>query len=361
MNKRERYLKALKNEEMDAIVWSPNLDYWLHVNRNQGTLPEKYRDLPRNDIIRAIDAYIWCRVPGYKTIIDKSVKETDFEKDGETIKIFETPIGSIRQVHTKTESEHSSRICREHFVKDIETLNILKYVVEATHYEADYEPVNTALAEVGDDGIVLHQVLCIPFIQFSKRDVGYLNAFYMWMDYREEVDSYLNVVFKNFLQAFGILAHGPADVVSTGDDMDGAMISPDIFKEYAIPFYQEVKKVMSARGKIFEGHWCGRTQNLLHMVPESGLDIVEAIVTKPMADIELGKALDLLKGQVVLKGGIPAVLVCDEGGTREDFEKYIRDVILPLKGRKGFILGMGDNIPPNADFRRIEDVAGLIK
>lgn len=216
MNKRERYLKALRNEKTDAIVWAPNLDYWLQVNRSQGTLPEKYRDMSRNDIVRAIDGYIWDRVQGYKTIVDKSVKETVLEKDSEIVRMIETPIGSIRQVHTKTESEHSSKFCKEHFVKDIETLKILKYVVEATHYEADYGPINTALAEVGDDGIVLHQVLCVPFIQFSKRDAGYLNAFYMWMDYRKEVDSYLDVVFENFLQTFRVLADGPADVVSTG-------------------------------------------------------------------------------------------------------------------------------------------------
>ena len=76
-------------------------------------------------------------------------------------------------------------------------------------------------------------------------------------------------------------------MIAAGDNMDGTMISPDIFKEYAIPFYQEAKKIISAKGKLWEAHWCGRTQNLLHMVPDTGLDIVEAIVTKPMADIEL--------------------------------------------------------------------------
>ena len=77
--------------------------------------------------------------------------------------------------------------------------------------------------------------------------------------------------------------------------------------------------------------------------------------------MSITEALDMLKGEVVMQGGVPAVLVCEEGGTSADFERYVRDEILPLKGRKGFILGMSDNVPPNADFSRVEAIAGLIK
>jgi hypothetical protein len=38
----------------------------------------------------------------------------------------------------------------------------------------------------------------------------------------------------------------------------------------------------------------------------------------------------------------------------------MEETIVPLRGRKGFILGMSDNVPPNADFARVERVAALI-
>ena len=66
----------------------------------------------------------------------------------------------------------------------------------------------------------------------------------------------------------------------------------------------------------------------------------------------------LADGKVVPQGGIPSVLVCEEGATRDDFVRYVEETVLPLKGRKGF---MSDNIPPNADFTRIELVAEQIK
>jgi hypothetical protein len=361
MTKRERYLKALRNESVDQLVWAPNFDYWLRVNEAEGTMPQKFKGMDRNDIVRAIGAYIWNRAEGLKTVYDRNIKETWTESKEATVQEFSTPLGAIRQVWTKSEGEHRSKFLSEHLIKDIETLKIVKYVYEGTHYEPWYEPTQRALKETGEDGVVLHSYFCVPFIEYSKTLAGYINGFYLWNDYREQVDSLIDVIFKNFVEGYKVLSDGPADIIATGDNMDGTTISPTIFKEYAVPFYQEIRKFVNAKGKIFEGHWCGRTQNLLSHTPGCGLDVVEAIVTSPMADISLSQALDALKGEVVLQGGLPAVLVCHEGGDWKKFEDYISNIILPLRGKKGFILGMADNVPPNADFSRVEAIASMIQ
>ena len=364
MDKRERYLNALRKQPVDQLVWAPNFDYWLNVNRAEGTLPRKYEGMSRNDIVRAVGGTIWNRAAGLREKTDASVtKEIHTDSAGDRITTISTPLGAIRQVYAATTSEGIARSAhlREHFVKDMESLRILQYVVEATCYEADYAPTVQALEETGRDGIVLNSDFCVPFIQFAKMDVGYVNAFYMWTDHREEVDRLLATYAEKFLQGYSVLADGPADVIATGDNMDGTMISPDIFTEYAIPFYREAGRIIAGKGKIFEAHWCGRTQTLLPLVPGCGLDVVEAIVTTPMADVSLADALEMLQGEVVLQGGIPSVLICEEGGSRADFERYMSDVIAPLKNRPCFVLGMSDNVPPNADFERVEAIAGLLE
>lgn len=360
MTKREKYLTALRNEPVDELLWVPNFDYWLAVNTAEDTLPPKYRGMSRNDIVRSIGAIIWNRAAGLKPVVDPEVK--DHWRDENDLRIHEvsTPVGNVREVYSQAEGPARSRALTEHFVKDLDSLRVMKFMVEATHFEPNYEPTRQALRETGDDGIVLNPAFCVPFIQFAKTDIGYNNAFFMWSDQREAVDELIALYHRKFLEGYRVLADGPADVIATGDNMDGIMISPSIFKEYAIPFYQESKKLCAAKGKIFEGHWCGRTQSLLSRVPGCGLDVIEAIVTEPMAEISLVEALGRLKGQVVLQGGLPAVLVCEEGGTRAEFEKYVREVIQPLRGRRGFVIGMADNVPPNADFARVEAVAGLI-
>lgn len=360
MTKRERYLNALHNNVTDELVWAPNFDYWLMVNQAENSLPDKYRDMSRNEIVRSIGGYIWNRASGYRVVMDTSVKQKSWMEGTDSITELSTPAGTLRSVYSVSEGESRSRFLKEHYVKDLDSLKTMQYVVEATHYEPDYEPVYRALEETGDDGIVLHQCFCVPFIQFAKTDAGYINGYYLWADYRNEVDSLINAYFESFLQGFKVLADGPADVISTGDNMDGTTISPSIFQEYAVPFYREVKKILSARGKIFQGHWCGRTQNLLSLTPGCGLDVIEAIVTTPMADITVKEALARLDGKIVMQGGIPAVMVCEEGCKRDNFIEYIQKTIKPLKGTKGFILGMSDNVPPNADFGRVEMIAELI-
>jgi uroporphyrinogen-III decarboxylase len=118
--------------------------------------------------------------------------------------------------------------------------------------------------------------------------------------------------------------------------------------------------MLKSAGKIMEVHWCGRTQHLLPLVPKTGIDVVEAVITEPMADITLEDALDILDGKVTLQGGIPSVLLCPDIISQRNFEHYIESVILKQKGRTGFILGMSDNVPPNADFSRVEMIAELI-
>jgi len=360
VTKRERYLRALRNQAVDELVWAPNFDYWLQVNTAEGLLPAKYRGMSRNDIVRAVGGYIWNRAGGAQAVLDASVRQTWLDQGEALVHEVRTPLGTIREVHSRAEGPHRSRALTEHFVKDLGSLRILKYVVEATHYEPDYAPVEKALRETGNDGVVLSGTDPVPFIQFAKTDAGYLNAFYLWTDSRKEVDELIAAYTRLFLEHIRVLAGGPADVIAMGDNMDGATISPAIFREYAVPFYQEARPLVKAGGKVFEGHWCGRTETLLHLTPGCGLDVVEAIVTRPMAKIELSEALGLLRGAVVLQGGIPSVLVCRETCTDSEFEAYITNTIVPLRGRRGFILGMSDNVPPNADFARVEAVAGLL-
>lgn len=361
MTTRERYLRALRNEPTDRLVWAPNFDYWLAVNTAEKTLPLKYRGLSRNDIVRIVGGAIWNRAEGLRTVLDPAVRESVREDHGAFIYEHQTPVGSVRAVALPAEGPCRSHFLAEHFIKSADDLKVLRFVAEATHYEAHFEPTLRALAETGEDGVVLNSYFCVPFIQFCKTDAGYINGLYLWTDQRREVEELLAVYARSFLQGYRVLAEGPADIIATNDNMDGVMMSPAMFAEYAIPFYREAAAIVGARGKLFEGHWCGRTQTLLPLVPGCGLDVVEAIVTRPMADISLADALQLLQGRAVLQGGIPSVLVCREGGNRDAFERYMRDEVLPLKGRRGFVLGMSDNVPPNADFTRVEAVAGLIR
>ncbi|MCL2813366.1 MAG: hypothetical protein FWD23_02070 [Oscillospiraceae bacterium] len=362
MTKRERYLAAMRRDPTDGeLVWAPNFDYWLAVNGAGATLPEAYVNKSRNDIVRAIGASIWNRAGALLTSQDPKIKHTSGKRpNGASYHEITTPVGTVYEEFMPSESKHSSYAHTKHFITDRQSLRVMTYIAQGTDYSVDFENARKALKETGDDGIVLHQLLCVPLIQFAKTDAGYMNAFYLMEDYPEDVGCLLSVYHKKYVEAFKMLAGTTADVIEFGDNMDEVMISPKLFKRYAVGFYQECKSALKGSGKILAAHWCGRTQHLLPLLPETGIEVVEAVVTSPMADISLKNALEALDGKVALQGGIPAVMVCADVISPAEFENYIESTILALKGMPGFILGMSDNVPPNADFSRVEMIAKLI-
>ena len=357
---RQRYLDALRRKSVEGLVWAPNFDYWLAYNTRAGTVPAKYRGMSRNDIVRAIGGAIWNRCYCLKTILGPSVKVRHSKTaDGHAIE-YETPVGTVREAWQKAENEFATPFQCEHRLKTPEDFAAVQYIAEATRYEGDLAMAQKAVAETGEDGVVLMAGRCVPFIQFAKTDVGYLNAYYLLEDEPERVERLLEAHMRSFLQAYEEAAKLPVDIIAADDNMDGRTVSPTLFKKYAVPFYQAAQKIAHASGKIMEAHWCGQTEMLLEHVPGCGLDVVEAIVSKPMASITLNEALGRLRGEVALQGGIPSVLVCEQGATRADFERYMVETVLPLKGRVGYVVGMSDNVPPDADFSRIESVAKLL-
>ena len=361
MTDRERLLCAYRGLPADrGLCWAPNMDYWYRVNSKAGTLPESFRGMECNQIIRHVGGILWRRTGSLREVTDKSVRAVTSEVNGKKVIRTDTPAGSMETAFSPSESRFSSMIRTEYNIRDPETLKVMRYVAEATHYEAMPDRVAEEKARIGEDGVVLTMAFSVPLIQFLKIDAGIMNGYYLLNDYPNEVNRLLDIYLRNYLSAYELMARTDLDMISTGDNMDSSIMTPGLFREYAVPFYREAAQRIHAHGKLFAGHWCGRTEGLLALAKDCGLDIVEAVVTRPMAEITLPEALDRLEGKVTLQGGIPAVLVCLEGGSADDFKRYMEETVLPLKGRKGFVLGMSDNVPPNADFARVEAVADMI-
>ena len=61
MTLRDRYLAALRNEAAPDLIWAPDFDYWLNVNRAEGTLPPRYLGMGASAIrCTASDERVWC-------------------------------------------------------------------------------------------------------------------------------------------------------------------------------------------------------------------------------------------------------------------------------------------------------------
>jgi hypothetical protein len=353
-------MAALRREPTTTLTWAPNFDHWYVVNQANGTIPEEYRGLSCNDLQRAVGATIWRRVAVVKTRLDSSVKVEVEDLGATQVTHFHTPVGSLRTVHRQAPDSSKAWFLVEHRVKTVDDFPAYRYIVEATHYEPTSEQYAQQAAEVGEDGIVLTCLPAVPFIEFAKMEIGYQEAYYLLADAPEAFQAILDVMETKYLEAYRLAAQGPCEVVSNGDNMDQLTCPPHYFTRYALPYYRQVREILHAGGKLAQGHWCGQLATILPLVPDCGLDIIEAVTPKPMSQVDMRRCMDLLEGKVTVQGGIPAVFMCEEGCTRGELTRYIEDLLDQVGHCRGFILGMGDNVPPNADFARVKMVSEVV-
>ncbi|MFB3892547.1 MAG: uroporphyrinogen decarboxylase family protein [Phycisphaerae bacterium] len=283
--------------------------------------------MSRNDIVRAVGGTIWSRVHSVQVYNDLP-KERRELGDGRWVDVVHTPKGDLSYLYVTQGGADRAVVLHEHPVKSVADLPALRELMSATKFTVDAARAKEELAAVGEDGIVLEPCPCVPFIQFGKMEAGWELGLLMWYDHRAEVEKTLEAIEAVHLEEIRLTAvNSPAPVVHLGDNMDQLMMSPDLFRRYALPSYAKAAKIVHGAGKLLSVHWCGRTTVLLPLLPGSGVDVVEAVVTTPMSDLTIERALASLRGQVVLQGCLPAVLMCEADGTRDDLARYVRHIV----------------------------------
>lgn len=361
MTRRERYMRILSKGKADTITWAPNFDHWLNVNRANGTVPDAYRGMSRNDIVRAVDATIWART-GVLRSEQPNVRVRREEEPGKTIRtVYETPVGCVETLHRYATDATRALFLKEHMIKRVEDIEVVKFMAQDTRYALDPEPFHESERDVGDDGISLVAMpTCVPFVRFGKTDAGWVEGIYLWHDHPHEVEALLDVYTEKMVEAARLLARSPATVIQSGDNMDELTMPPNLFARYAVPYYKRISAILHEAGKILQVHWCGRTKRLMPLVPGTGIDVVEAFVPVPMSDLTIAEALEMLCGKVVLQGGIPSILMCKQGGTRDDLRRYVADLLEAVPIGEWFVIGMSDNVPPDADFERVRIISEMV-
>lgn len=99
-----------------------------------------------------------------------------------------------------------------------------------------------------------------------------------------------------------------ADIIGIGDAAT-SLISPDMFREYALPYQKRIVEAVHAAGGKTKLHICGNTTNVLPLMLETGTDIIDL---DWMVDLKRARALAEGKN-VVYSGNYDPVAVLLQG------------------------------------------------
>jgi uroporphyrinogen decarboxylase len=208
------------------------------------------------------------------------------------------------------------------------------------------EAIRTALAEVGEEVFVTCCVAapfttaaCLRGTEQMARDL---------YRHRELAHQLLRAsleVCEEFIEA--VIDTGGVPIV-VDPIATGSVLSERQFREYALPYLQELHAHISARGLPAMLHICGQTSRILEAMLESGAALLS------LDDISMAEARDRASDQVALMGNVrPAQTLLQ--GTPEEVRRESRELCeIGRTCRKGFVLGSGCEVPIDTPFRNVE-------
>jgi len=132
------------------------------------------------------------------------------------------------------------------------------------------------------------------------------------------------------------------DIIFMADDycsQQAPFFSPELFKEYVVPYLSRYVELVHKYGKKFLLHVCGAVRPLLPMIIDAGVDMLEPIQTRAegMDPIELKRDFG---AHICFYGGMDLQQILCKG-TEEDVRGEARRLIDVLGKNGGYVFGPG--------------------
>lgn len=95
------------------------------------------------------------------------------------------------------------------------------------------------------------------------------------------------------------------------------------------------------------------------MFAACGVDVVESVCPAPMTRLSLPE-LRAGFGDVTVWGGIPSVALLPTSMDDDAFSAYLDELVAGVGDGRRLILGVSDNVPPDADLERLDRIGQIL-
>jgi len=385
MTQRERMLAAIRGETPDTLPWAPRMDLWSIALRARGTLPPEFAGMDTVEIARSLG--VACHAvrgdmtrprrpddtvlrglgfdnhPDYPFRIRLTGLPCEFSSsDGESKTCIRTPVGEVH-THlelTKTMARDgiSLPFYQRHAIGEPRDFEAVACVFDDLRVEPDRAAYAAFRDRIGDDGIavasgpiaaspmhlILHELM--PMDQF----------FYLYVDQRKELEKLAARMEPFFENMLDVLASSEAEVVFWGGNYDRDLTWPPFFTEHIAPWLRRVSERLHAAGKFVLTHTDGENTDLLPLYPGCAFDVAESVCPAPMTHLTLAEQRAGMGPRTTVWGGIPSVALLPDSMDDQAFQGYLDTLFSKLGDGNRLILGVSDNVPPDAGLGRLAHI-----
>lgn len=364
MTNRERLLAIMAGQSPDRIPWIPRLLIWHTAHTKLGTLPERFRDLSLRQIERDLGMGTPAREGRVFTAEQTGSVDVESRREGEsTLTTYRTPVGEVTTRHRSTAELDAVGIGGlevEHMIKGPEDYAVVEYMAEHTSYTATPDDYLRYEEEIGDDGYPLVAAGDCPFHHFLQKLAGYETGYLHLVDYPDRVEHLLRRMEEvERERQWPLIASSPARLILHGVHFDSSLTPPPMFAQHITPYYRDLSDLLHGRDKVLCMHADNDSRLILGHIQGAGFDMAETFTTDPLVSCTLEEAREAWGSRVIIWGGVPSVLLERAYGEAE-FEAYMRRIFRAVAPGDAFILGVADNIMPDAILGRLERIGEMV-
>ena len=357
-NFRRRALDILNGRLPERLPWFADLSWWRAAEKACGRLEPHFDGEPHGyvNLHRALHTGLYLPlVQPYRLTIDCPLKiEKDCQRE---IYRYETPRGTLTEVHIPM-PEACTWAYGERLVKSVSDLPALRYFLEAHQFESATNEPDKWNEVFGEQGLPVVWVPRTPLSRFLVEMAGVENTIYAIYEAPDEMEEIFRLMREMDDAPYRAAASTSCDLIMIADNLSSDIISPSLFRKYSLEYYRQRIRELHSAGKFVLAHIDGTLRGLLPILSESGLDCAEGVTPAPMGDVAPEDLRRMAGKDMILWGGIPGALF-SPAHSDEEFMRFVQRYIEIAALDKKMIIGVGDQVPPASDIRRVRRVADV--
>lgn len=390
MTNRDRLLAAIRGEPTDSLPWAPRMDLWLIALRERHLLPDRFARANTAEIAdelgvacHAIRAdYTLSRPPealllrglgvdnhpDYPYRVELHGLPCDFRYEDHQFQTgIRTSAGEVLLHLQHTEEMASEGISlpfvKSYAIRSAEDLEAVGQIFDHLTVIPTPEGYACFRKRIGDRGLAVASgmIAASPMHLILHDLVAMDQFFYLYADVREALYRLCERMEPFFDAVLDAVARCDAEVVFWGANYDQDLTWPPFFTDEIVPWLQRASTRIHAAGKYLLTHTDGENQSLLPLYPQCGFDVAESVCVKPMTNCTLAEVRAGMGPKATVWGGIPAVSLLHSSMADNIFEDYLDDLFESLGSGERLILGVSDNVPPDADLTRLERIKERVR
>lgn len=384
MNHKERMLAAIRGDSTDKIPWAPRMDLWQIAHRIRGTLPARFAG--KDVVAIAQEMGVAChsmggdytqrgggdnRLRGFGLTNHRdypfSISLPDFPieatADGEnSMARIKTPVGDVTTHLYQTAEMASAGISlpffKSHAIETVDDFEAVAQVFEHLEVHAEPEAYRIYHERMGEQGIAvaMGMVAASPIHLMLHELIAMDNFFYLWADERNAMRELSERMTPFFMSLLDVLVQSDAEVIFWGANYDQDLTWPPFFADEIAPWLKMVSDKLHGAGKLLLTHTDGENKDLLQHYPTTGIDVADSVCPAPMTKCTLKEIRQGMGDNITVWGGIPSISLLTDSMNDEDFDRYLDNLFESIGSGSNLILGVSDNVPPDADLNRLEEV-----